>query len=154
MVAYRLGNTLSENGFVSRGECFVNEQGNLTNVIERTKIIRKENAIVYQNSENQDIEIAENTPVSMNFWGFTPDYFDYSQKRFVKFLKEEGQQLKSEFYIPTMVNDLITSKTASCKVIQTPSQWFGITYSDDKQMVINKINQLIKNEIYPPNLWK
>jgi hypothetical protein len=154
MVAYKLGNTLSDNGFVSRGECFVDEQNNLVNVVERTKIIRKENKIVYQNSENNDIEIADNTPVSMNFWGFTPDYFEYSQKRFIKFLKEEGQQLKSEFYIPTMVNDLIISKTASCKVIQTPSQWFGVTYSNDKQMVINNINQLIKEKIYPKSLWK
>jgi hypothetical protein len=154
MVAYRLGNTLSENGYVSRGECFVDENENLTAVTERTKIIRKGNILFYQDTDNQYIEIAENTPVSMNFWGFTPDYFNHSQKRFIRFLQQEGQELKSEFYIPTMVNDLITSKTATCKVIQTPAQWFGVTYSEDKHSVINKINQLVKNNIYPEKLWK
>lgn len=136
MVAYRLQNTLSENGYVSRGECFVDESSNLTKVIERTKIIRKGDEIVFQNGEGQDIAINPETPVSMNFWGFTPDYFDYSEKRFVKFLKEEGSQLKSEFYIPTMVNDLISNGTAVCRVIDTPATWFGVTYIEDKPMVV------------------
>ena len=153
MVAYRLGNTISENGFVSRGECFVDENRFLTGVTERTKIIEKENILVYQNTENQDVEIDKNTPVSMNFWGFTPDYFEYSEKRFVQFLAEQGQELKSEFYIPTMVNDLITSKRATCKVLTSPAQWFGVTYSEDKQMVIEKINNLVKNNVYKENLW-
>jgi hypothetical protein len=154
MVAYRLGNTLSDNGFVSRGECFVDENNFLTGVKERTKIVEKNGVLVYQNSENQEIEINKNTPVSMNFWGFTSDYFDYSEKRFVRFLQEQGNELKSEFYIPTMVNDLISSSKATCKVLETPSQWFGVTYSEDKPMVINKINQLIKQGIYPEKLWK
>ena len=152
MVAYRLGNTLSENGFVSRGECFVDENFFLTGVIERTKIIEKDNILVYQN-ENQEFEIDKNTPVSMNFWGFTPDYFDYSEKRFVQFLAEQGQKLQSEFYIPTMVNDLIASKTAACKVLTSPSQWFGVTYQEDKPTVIKKLRQLIDNGIYKENLW-
>jgi len=154
MVAYRLGNTLSENGFVSRGECFVDENSFLTGVTERTKIIEKNNILVYQNDENQEFEIDKNTPVSMNFWGFTPDYFDYSEKRFVQFLAEQGQNLKSEFYIPTMVNDLISSKTATCKVLTSPSQWFGVTYPDDKSMVVEKISNLVKNNIYKENLWE
>ncbi|MDR0830863.1 MAG: nucleotidyltransferase [Prevotellaceae bacterium] len=154
MVAYRLGNTLSENGFVSRGECFVDENDLLTGVTERTKIIEKESRLVFQDADNQDIEIDKNTPVSMNFWGFTPDYFEHSQKSFVEFLAKRGNELKSEFYIPTMVNDLIASKTATCKVIKTPAQWFGVTYSEDRESVVEKISLLVGKNIYPQKLWK
>jgi hypothetical protein len=154
MAAYRLGNTLSENGYVSRGECFVDENGFLTGITERTKIVEKGARLVFQLHENQEVEIAHDTPVSMNFWGFMPDYFEHSEKRFVQFLKEHGQELKSEFYIPTMVNDLVYSKLATCKVIQTPSQWFGVTYADDKPMVVAKINNLVKNKVYPQKLWE
>lgn len=154
MVAYRLQNTLSENGYVSRGECFVDDNSFLTNVIERTKIIRKGDKIVFQPNENEEKALAPNTPVSMNFWGFTPDYFDYSEKRFVKFLNEEGMQLKSEFYIPTMVNDLISSGIATCRVVDTPATWFGVTYIEDKPMVTERINNLTKQGKYPTNLWQ
>ncbi len=154
MIAYRLQNTLSENGYVSRGECFVDENNYLTTVIERTKIIRKGTDIVFQKSDSEEQNIAPDTPVSMNFWGFTPDYFDYSEKRFKQFLKEEGDQLKSEFYIPTMVNDLISSKQASCEVIDTPASWFGVTYSEDKPMVVEQIKKLVAQNKYPQNLWR
>lgn len=154
MVAYRLQNTLSENGYVSRGECFVDENSFLTNVIERTKIIRKGDNIVFQPNENEEKTLAPDTPVSMNFWGFTPDYFEHSEKRFIKFLEEEGSQLKSEFYIPTMVNDLISNNIAICRVIDTPATWFGVTYIEDKSMVVERINNLTKQGKYPTNLWQ
>ena len=154
MVAYRLQNTLSENGYVSRGECFVDENNFLTNVIERTKIVRKEGKIIFQQNENQEIEIKPDVPVSMNFWGFTPDYFEYSQKKFIEFLQREGQEVTSEFYIPTMVNYLISNKITTCKVLETPASWFGVTYKEDKQMVIKKLNNLIEQKTYPKNLWK
>ena len=154
MVAYRLQNTLSENGYVSRGECFVDGNNFLTNVIERTKIIRKEGKIIFQQNENQEIEIKPDVPVSMNFWGFTPDYFEYSQKKFIEFLQREGQEVTSEFYIPTMVNYLISNKITTCKVLETPASWFGVTYKEDKQMVIKKLNNLIEQKTYPKNLWK
>lgn len=154
MVAYRLQNTLSENGYVSRGECFVDENSFLTNVIERTKIERQSGKIVFDSEDGSKLEIAPNTPVSMNFWGFTPDYFDYSEKRFVQFLAEQGQELKSEFYIPTMVNDLISSGRATCQVIDTPATWFGVTYSEDKPKVMEALKGLVEKGIYPKNLWQ
>ncbi len=154
MVAYRLQNTLSENGYVSRGECFVDDRSQLTKVIERTKIIRKGDQIVFQQNENEEVVIEPDTPVSMNFWGFTPDYFEYTEKRFVQFLREEGNLPKSEFYIPTMVNDLISSGRATCTVIDTPATWFGVTYIEDKPMVVERIKRLVQQKIYPENLWK
>lgn len=154
MVAYRLQNTLSENGYVSRGECFVDENSFLTNVIERTKIIRKDDRIVFRPNENEEKTLEPNTPVSMNFWGFTPDYFEHSEKRFIKFLEEEGNRLNSEFYIPTMVNDLISSGISTCRVIDTPATWFGVTYIEDKPMVIERINNLTRQGKYPKNLWQ
>ena len=90
----------------------------------------------------------------MNFWGFTPDYFEYTEKRFVQFLREEGNLPKSEFYIPTMVNDLISSGRATCTVIDTPATWFGVTYIEDKPMVVERIKRLVQQKIYPENLWK
>ena len=154
MVAYRLQNTLSENGYVSRGECFVDSNSFLTNVIERTKIQREGDKIVFHGEGGENISIEPNTPVSMNFWGFTPDYFEHSEKRFIQFLSEQGQELKSEFYIPTMVNDLIGEGKASCKVIDTPASWFGVTYAEDKPTVVEQIRQLVVKNIYPDNLWQ
>ncbi|MDR1544289.1 MAG: nucleotidyltransferase [Prevotellaceae bacterium] len=153
MVAYRLNNTMSENGAVNRGECFVDKNNLLTDVTERENIIRKKNKIVYS-LDNQEVEINADTPVSMNFWGFTPDYFEYSKKSFVEFLKNRGNELKSEFYIPTMVNDLILSKSATCKVLDTPSKWFGVTYPQDREMVVAKINELVESGVYPKKLWE
>ena len=90
----------------------------------------------------------------MNMWGFTPDYFHYSEESFISFLKEKGQELKSEFYIPTVVNELIVAGKASCKVLDTPSKWFGVTYANDRPQVVLKINQLINEGVYPKSLWK
>lgn len=153
MVGYHLGNTLSENGTVSRGECHVNADGFLTSVTERTKIASIDGKIQYQDGQ-QSIILSEETPVSMNMWGFTPDYFDYSKEAFITFLNNHGQELKSEFYIPTMVNDLIISKQVTCTVLDTPEKWFGVTYAEDRAHVVEKINQLIKDGVYPEKLWK
>jgi len=152
MIGYRVCNTLSENGAVSRGVCVADENGYLTDVVERTKIEEKNGIIVFT-EDGVDTPLEPNTPVSMNMWGFTPEYFEYTEEGFRKFLAEKGQELKSEFYIPTLVNDLIVAGKASCKVLDTPSKWFGVTYSEDRPQVVAKINQLVEEGIYPAKLF-
>ncbi|MBQ9296590.1 MAG: nucleotidyltransferase [Paludibacteraceae bacterium] len=152
MVGYRVCNTLSENGAVSRGVCATDENGYLTDVVERTKIEDKNGTIVFTEGE-QDTPLAPNTPVSMNMWGFTPEYFQYSEEAFRAFLAEKGGELKSEFYIPTLVNQLIVAGKATCKVLDTPSKWFGVTYSEDRPQVVEKINRLIQAGEYPEKLF-
>ena len=154
MVGYHVGNTLSESGSVSRGVCSVNQEGYLLNVVERTHIEEKEGRIVYQSENGEEVQIEANTPVSMNMWGFTPDYFDYSLEFFKQFLAEHGEQLKSEYFIPFAVNKLITSKTVSCKVLDTPSKWFGVTYAEDRPQTVNEIKKLIEQGIYPEKLFQ
>ncbi len=154
MVGYHVGNTLSESGAVSRGVCVVDENNNLQNVVERTHIEEKGGTIVYLDEKGEEIAIPANTPVSMNMWGFTPDYFDYSWKFFKDFLAKHGQELKSEFYIPLAVNELITSGQATCKVLDSTAKWFGVTYAEDRPQVVLKINELVRKGIYPEKLFK
>ncbi len=153
MVGYHVGNTLSESGAVSRGVCVVDENGLLLNVVERTHIEEKGGKINFLDEKGEEVAIPANTPVSMNMWGFTPDYFDYSLAFFKDFLAEHGQKLKSEFYIPLAVNELIVQGKASCKVLDTPSKWFGVTYAEDRPQVVLKINELIRKGVYPKNLF-
>ena len=152
MVGYRVANTLSEHGSVSRGVCATDENGYLTDVVERTKIEKVGDKIIYT-EDGVDTEIAPNSPVSMNMWGFTPEYFEYVEKAFVAFLKTRGQELKSEFYIPTLVNDMIRNGEATCKVLDTTSKWFGVTYAEDRPQVVMKINNLVKEGVYPEKLF-
>ena len=152
MVGYRVCNTLSENGSVSRGVCQTDAQGKLTDVVERTNIVRKDGQIVYI-EDGVEHPLEENSPVSMNMWGFTPEYFDYSEEAFRAFLAQNGQELKKEYYIPTVVNDLIQSGKATCEVLDTPSKWFGVTYADDRQMVVDKIQALVDAGVYPSPLF-
>ena len=152
MVGYRVCNTLSEHGSVSRGVCETDAAGNLTNVVERTSIERKENGIFYT-VDGVDYALPENTPVSMNMWGFTPEYFGYVEEAFKTFLKERGQELKSEFYIPTLVNELIVAGKATCRVLDTTAKWFGVTYAEDRQMVVDKIAALTEAGVYPNPLF-
>ena len=152
MVGYRVANTLSENGSVSRGVCATDENGYLTDVVERTKIEKVGDKIIYT-EDGVDTEISPNSPVSMNMWGFTPEYFEYVEKAFVEFLQARGQELKSEFYIPTLVNDMIRSGEATCMVLDTTSKWFGVTYAEDRPQVVMKINNLVKEGVYPEKLF-
>lgn len=152
MVGYRVANTLSDHGSVSRGVCETNAEGHLTNVVERTSIERKDGQIFFTDG-GVDYPLADNTPVSMNMWGFTPEYFTYVEDAFKTFLQEHGQELKSEFYIPTLVNDLIVSGKATCKVLDTTAKWFGVTYSEDRQMVVDKIAALHNEGVYPSPLF-
>ncbi|HOO18864.1 MAG TPA: sugar phosphate nucleotidyltransferase [Paludibacteraceae bacterium] len=153
MIGYRIENTLSENGPVSRGICIVNENNELIDVVERTSIQEKGGAIIYLDENGREVSIPPETIVSMNMWGFTPDYFNYSLEYFKKFLEENSQNIKAEFYIPTVVNQLIHEKKIICKVLNTPSKWFGVTYAEDKPQSILKINELIRKGIYPEKLF-
>ena len=152
MVGYRVCNTLSEHGSVSRGVCATDANRCLTDVVERTNIERKNGQIVFT-EDGKDFPLDEHTPVSMNMWGFTPEYFDYSELAFREFVQQYGQELKKEFYIPTLVNDLIKAGKATCEVLDTPAKWFGVTYADDRQMVVDKIRALVNEGVYPSPLF-
>ena len=152
MVGYRVCNTLSEHGSVSRGVCQTDANRCLTDVVERTNIERKDGTIVFT-EDGKDFPLDEHTPVSMNMWGFTPEYFQYSEEAFKDFLAKNGQELKKEFYIPTLVNDLIKAGKAKCEVLDTPAKWFGVTYAEDRQMVVDKIQSLVDAGVYPSPLF-
>ena len=155
MVGFRVGNTLSDNGTVARGICSKDEKGNLTTVVERTEIERRDGEIKYKDDDGQWVATPENTPVSMNVWGFTPDYFEYSESFFKEFLADPENQknLKAEFFIPLMVNKLINEGTATVKVLDTTSKWFGVTYSADRPSVVEKIQNLVDTGVYPNKLF-
>ena len=156
MVGFRIGNTLSENGSVARGICGKDAEGNLTDVVERTEIMRVNDVISYkdENGEWQPVG-GENVPVSMNMWGFTPDYFAYSEAYFKEFLSnpKNMENLKAEFFIPLMVDKLINEGTATVKVLDTTSKWFGVTYAADRDAVVAKIQSLIDAGVYPAKLF-
>ncbi|MCQ2230633.1 MAG: nucleotidyltransferase [Paludibacteraceae bacterium] len=154
MVAYRLGNTLSESGHVSRGVCNKNAQNHLTTVVEHYEVQRKGNEVVFKNQETGNYDsIDENLPVSMNMWGFTPDYFEHSEADFKEFLTKNADNIKAEYGIPTMVNRLIQEGTSTIDVLETPCKWFGVTYKEDRPSVVAKIQQLINEGVYPNKLF-
>jgi len=154
-VAYYLKNTLSDHGTVNRGVCFANEDNQLEHVQECIKIARQEDGGITYDKEgrDEDFKLTGETLVSMNFWGFVPDYFVQTEKDFVNFLAERGQELKSEYYIPTIIQKIIDDKIGTVKVIPSAESWFGVTYKEDKPIVIEKINKLIADGIYPSQLW-
>ena len=135
MVAYRLGNTLSENGFVSRGVCTVSTEGFLTDVTERTKIDRFDDGIFYTEADATRHELAANTPVSMNFWGFHPNIFQELDTQFRQFVQANLENPRAEFYIPTVVNNLLNAGKVKVRVLTSESPWYGVTYPDDKHTV-------------------
>lgn len=153
MVGYRVGNTLSESGTVARGICATDKDGYLTTVVERTTIERINGKVSFKDENDDLVVIDDNTPVSMNMWGFTPDYFDYSVDYFVDFLKKNIDNLKSEYFIPLVVNELIGKGVARVKVLDTTSKWFGVTYAEDRQGVVDKIQALVDAGEYPAKLF-
>ena len=153
MVGFRVGNTLSESGTVARGICSTDAEGHLTTVVERTEIMRIDGTVSYKDDDGKWVGIADNTPVSMNMWGFTPDYFKYSEDYFVDFLKTNISNIKAEFFIPLLVNKLINDGTATVKVLDTTSKWFGVTYAADRQSVVDKIQALVDAGEYPAKLF-
>ena len=154
MVGFVIGNTLSEYGAVSRGVCQSDTNAFLVGVTERTKIERFPEGIAYKDEYDLPVIIPEKTIVSMNFWGFTPSFFQHLDNGFQDFIKKNADNLKSEFYIPTMVNELVKSGEATVKILDCKEKWFGMTYKEDREMVVAKIRELVDKQIYPDNLWR
>ena len=149
MVAFRLDKTLSSHGAVTRGVCDIKSK-KLISVIETEDIEKKEKKIL----SNRDITFKGSEPVSMNMWGFLPSLFNYLSKGFIEFLNAEGNELKSEYLIPSVINNLIQNKLEEIHVLRSNASWFGVTYKQDKPEVKRKINELITSEIYPSHLFE
>jgi choline kinase len=152
IIGYQLSKTLSENGTVSRGVCQADDNGNLVSIVERIKIYPEGNKIVYEENSTKT-ELPANTPVSMNFWCFHQNGFDYIQTLFHKFLRENGDKPKAEFFIPIVGDAFIKDEHGKIKVIPTSSQWFGVTYKEDAPGVKRNIEALIESGAYPNQLW-
>jgi dTDP-glucose pyrophosphorylase len=148
MVGYRLENTLSENGSVSRGVCNIDANGLLAGMTERTSIIRTADGIAYKDADGTMHPLAADATVSMNLFGFTPDYFVESEKLFITFLKEYGTEMKSEYYIPYAVNTFIANGYAKMHVLKTTAQWFGVTYKEDRPSVVARLQGLHDQGVY------
>jgi hypothetical protein len=154
MVGFRVGNTMTENGSVARGVC-ENKNGLLTSVVERTAISYDEQHRITFTDENGQIQhLDPTTPVSMNLWGFTPDYFEFSEREFKKFLDKDLNTPKSEYFIPLAVDALINSGEATVKVLDTDSKWFGVTYAADRPGVVEKLAALHAAGEYPNEMFK
>ena len=155
MVGFRVGNTLSESGTVSRGVCEMNADHLLTSVVERTKIERHNGQVEFLDENDKWVGIPDTTPVSMNFWGFTPDYFAHSEAFFKTFLSDPKnmENLKSEFFIPLMVDHLIRNGQATCEVLDTTSKRFGVTYPEDRPEVVEKFARLGAEGVYPEKMF-
>ncbi len=153
MVGYRLNETLSDYGSVSRGICDVDENDNLIKIVETLKIVKKGDKVISIENDGSETSLTGLESASMNNWGFKPSVFNILEKKFVEFLEAHIHEPKSEMYIPSAVFDMINENQAAVKVLKTDSPWFGVTYKEDKPFVIEKINALIANGDYPENLW-
>lgn len=155
MVAFKVGHTMTVNGEVSRGVCTVSEDGKLKKIVERRRIGYAEDGTVRYMDENETWHsLAPSTPVSMNLWGFTPDYFDYSDREFCRFLNKYIDKEGKEFFIPSVVDKLIGNGEATVDVLTTESTWFGVTYSNDRDGVCSKLADLHNRGEYPAVLFK
>ena len=153
MVGFELQKTISKHGSVARGCCQVNEKGYLTGMVERTKIYLKDRVIVYEDEDGSVHPLDPQDTVSMNLFGFTPDFFAHAEEDFKGFLKQNEKNPTAEFYIPYVVNNLIADRKATMTVLQTPDSWFGVTYQDDKPRVLKAIRKLVDDGCYPESLW-
>ena len=153
MLGYVLENTLSEHGTVNRGVCEVNANGELIEVIERTKIAKVNAKVEYNVGEEGGAVLNPQASVSMNYWGFHPSIFEHIEKGLHAFMKAHAQDPKAEYYIPNVVTDLINDGTMAVKVIPTTDTWFGVTYKEDKPMAVAAIAEQIEKGVYPTPLW-
>ena len=155
MVGYKLGNTLTENGSVSRGICSVNESGNLVDIVERTKIIKTGEGASYTENGTDYLNIGTDSITSMNMWGFTKDFIEELDSAFIRFYKEElpSNIEKAECYLPFVVDSMIRANRATVKVLETSGKWFGVTYKEDKEYVRERITALKESGEYPRILW-
>lgn len=152
MVGYTLKHVLSEHGSVSRGVGEMDKNGFLKSVVERTTIV-VENGKIISKEKDGDKELSPEAPTSMNFWGFHPDVFDFSDALFSGFIKNNHQNIKAEFFIPLIVNAMIQQNKGKVKVLGGGKIWFGVTYKEDKEAVSKKIKDLVKEGQYPEKLW-
>ncbi len=153
MAGFQLGNTLSDNGGVTRGICSVDEEGHLTGVTETKNIIRTEDGAAIQLEDGTRNPVDERCPVSMNMWGLTPEIFPVLEKGFADFLKELGDPAKGEYLIPTIIDELIQEGKANVTVLESGDKWFGVTYKEDKPAVIRSFAELIAAGVYKEKLF-
>jgi choline kinase len=153
ILGYELANTLSENGTVSRGVCSLDQNDYLTQIKERTKIYRKEDGQIVFEEEGVETPLQEDTRVSMNFMCFAPGFIDLCEKEFALFLEQQGQALKSEFYIPYVAGRFSELQLGKVKVIPTNAKWFGVTYKEDAPGVKANVHALVDSKVYPNSLW-
>ena len=155
MIGYVLRNTLTENGTVSRGRCVTDSEGMLTSITELTKIKTCGNDAQYLNDGGEWEDLSGDTVVSMNCWGLTPAIFGELKDGFIKFLSsEKGKELKSEYYLPGAIDDMMKAGKCTVKVHETSAAWYGVTYSEDKEGVKSALRALMNNSEYPHKLWK
>lgn len=153
MVGYKLRNTLSDFGSVSRGVCSVGEGGFLQKIVETTKILKKDDKIISVEPDGSENQLTGDEIVSMNTWGFNPSIFKELEEKFTVFLKNHINEPKSEIYIPSVVFEMIREKKTTVKVLEADSPWFGVTYKEDTPFVVAKINKLIEEGEYPEKLF-
>jgi dTDP-glucose pyrophosphorylase len=153
MVGFVLRNTLSEHGSVARGVCTIDAQNRLQSVVERTHIEKQGNQARFLDDQKQFQPLSGDELVSLNMWGFTPALFPVLEDKFAYFLRERGGDPKAEYFIPTVVDEMIRAGQAVVQVAETPETWFGVTYQDDKPILMQGIRQRIEQGIYPQNLW-
>ena len=156
MVGYQLGNTVTDNGSVARGICETNGEGYLASIVERTRIEKYEDGIHFTvDGENWE-DLAFDTPVSMNMWGYTSSFLKEVEERFPKFLREEVPQnpAKAEFFLPMTVGALLREDKAAVKVLRSGDKWYGVTYAADKPVVVAALKEMTAQGKYPDGLWK
>jgi choline kinase len=153
MVGYKLSNSLSEHGDVNRGIC-KESNGFLDTVEEHTGILIEEDGICRgENLAGKRVELSPAAIASMNFWGFSGSLMGHLESHFIEFLKLHGTEMTSECYIPTVVDNLLSTEKADCNILETSSSWFGVTYPDDKNRCVASIKKLIESGEYPAHLW-
>lgn len=153
MVGYKLKNTLSEHGLVSRGVCETDSENYLIRITERTQIGKKDGNIFFKDQSGNDIVLHEDTIISMNCWGFTPSFFSTAEKMFEEFMIKNIHNPKAEFYIPLVIDDIVKKRTGTVKVLDCNAKWFGVTYQEDKPMVISNFKEYAKKGLYPSPIW-
>jgi len=153
MVGYQLKDTLSDHGSVSRGICSVDQDKNLIKIVETKKIVKRGNSVISIEEDGSEQALTGEENASMNIWGFKPSIFETLENKFVEFLKTEIHKPKSEMYIPSVVFEMIDERKAKVKVLEAHSPWFGVTYKEDKPIVVNKLRKLIDADEYPEKLW-
>ena len=154
VVGYRLGNTLTDNGSVARGECHATPEGYLDKIVERTKLFKEEGGAYFE-EDGETVHLPNDTVVSMNFWGFTPKVFEGLSEDFAAFIDDPAREpLKSECLLPNTIGKMIKAGDCDVQVLTTSAKWFGVTYANDKPDVIAKLKALIAAGEYPNGLWK